>query len=113
MLELHENLKSLIVSDLDYSQMLLEMPLKQLVSVLKDKVLVLLKLMLLEKKIIIYSRTASVVSTFIMSLCSLIPGLLTFGGACITSNKIHTYLVSLLTNAIEMPRNVWSSFTSI
>jgi len=42
MLELYENLKSLIISNLDYSQMLLEMPLKQLVSVLKEKVEVLM-----------------------------------------------------------------------
>lgn len=38
MLELYESIKSLTKSNLDYSQMILEMPLKQLISTLKEKV---------------------------------------------------------------------------
>ena len=54
----------------------------------------ILKLIMLERKIVIYSHQASIVSSFILSLCSLIPGLIAFGGTQFNSNKIKSYLKS-------------------
>jgi len=54
--------------------------------------MVLLKLVLLERKILVYSRQESIVSAFILSLCSLVPGLLAFGGTHLNSKKIEDYL---------------------
>jgi len=48
---------------------------------------------MLEKRIIIYSQTASTVTTFILALCSLFPGLLVFNGNSISSPKLHAFLV--------------------
>jgi hypothetical protein len=47
----------------------------------------------MERKIIVYSHKASIVSSFILSMCSLIPGLLAFGGEHLISRKINAYLV--------------------
>lgn len=70
------------------------MPLKQLILFLKENLLVLLKMVILERKIVIYSHTPSVVSGFVLAFCSLIPGLLGFGGTQFTSTKIKAYLKS-------------------
>lgn len=53
-----------------------------------------LKLVMLERKVLVYSKKPSTVSTFVLSLISLIPGLLAFGGKSLTSVKIASYLKS-------------------
>eukprot|EP00826_Nyctotherus_ovalis_P014130 TRINITY_DN13901_c0_g1_i1.p1 TRINITY_DN13901_c0_g1~~TRINITY_DN13901_c0_g1_i1.p1 ORF type:complete len:361 (-),score=90.90 TRINITY_DN13901_c0_g1_i1:673-1623(-) len=54
--------------------------------------MVLLKLILLERKIIVYSHQESTASAFILALCSLMPGLLAFGGSHLNSKKVDNYL---------------------
>jgi hypothetical protein len=61
---------------------------------LKDNLVILLKLLILERKIVIYSNTPSIVSGFVLALCSLLPGLLGFGGTQFTSMRIKAYLKS-------------------
>ena len=81
-------------SNIEYASLFTGLPLRQLILTLKENLLVLLKLIILERRIIIYSHTPSTVSSFILALCSLIPGLLAFGGTQLTSAKIKTYLKS-------------------
>eukprot|EP00826_Nyctotherus_ovalis_P016228 TRINITY_DN14680_c0_g1_i2.p1 TRINITY_DN14680_c0_g1~~TRINITY_DN14680_c0_g1_i2.p1 ORF type:complete len:296 (-),score=70.04 TRINITY_DN14680_c0_g1_i2:41-928(-) len=49
---------------------------------------------MLERKVLVYSKKPSLASTFVLSLISLIPGLLAFGGKSLANAKITSYLRS-------------------
>lgn len=65
---------------------------RKLIYTLKDKIMILWKLILLESKILVYSKTASKVSSAIMAICSLFPGQLSFG--C-RDRILSSYMLSL------------------
>ena len=61
-------------STIKYSDLFTGFDLKRIVIYLKQNILTLLKLLLLEGKIVVYSQKASKVWTFVLSLFSLLPG---------------------------------------
>lgn len=66
------------VHNLDLAEVLVGTNLRGLFLLLKDRVFQLIKALLLEKRIIVFSLTPSVVSTFLLSLLALLPGALYF-----------------------------------
>lgn len=87
---------------------------RRLIYTLKDKVMMLWKLILLESKVLVYSKTASKVSSAIMAICSLFPGTLSF--AC-RDRILSSYMQSLkdygLPLAIFHENNVCAPYFSI
>jgi hypothetical protein len=67
----------------------------------KEKLFTLLKLILLEKKIVVYSHSSNNVCSFILSLVSLIPGNSLFN--LNIGNSVKNYYVR---NIIKFNRNV-------
>ena len=73
--------------------------LRKLVRILREKVLILWKLVLLEGRIIVFSRTASKVSSALTALLSLFPGQLCFSS---TAECFSQYKSSLLTYGLPL-----------
>lgn len=73
---LYENLNSLFDTQLDENDMYVGMSLRELIFHMKNNVLVLLKALLLEKRIIFYSKNTENLCSSQFSLVSLIPALL-------------------------------------
>lgn len=99
-------------ANVEYESLFTGFPLRHLVSFLKENILALLKLIVLERKVIIYSHRPSVVSGFILSVCALIPGLLGFGGERLNSRKVSACLVrfvGVLTSGGRKPRKCMAS----
>lgn len=92
--DLYTNIKAVNNVNIEYASLFTGFPLRQLMLFLKEHVMALLKLIIMERKVIIYSHKASIVTGFILSLCSLIPGLLGFGGEQLSSKKVSSYLKS-------------------
>jgi len=72
---------------------------RKLVRILRDKVLILWKLVLLEGRIIVFSRTASRVSSAITALLSLFPGQLCFASS---APLFQTYKSALLAYGLPL-----------
>lgn len=68
------SLKHISMTDFNYC-----FSLRTLLSLVKSRIFFILKMILLEKKVIIYSSRSINVCSFIFSLLSLIPGLISFG----------------------------------
>jgi hypothetical protein len=73
---LYDNLNSLFDTQLDENDMYVGMSLRELIFHMKNNVLVLFKALLLEKKIIFYSKNTENLCSSQFSLVSLIPALL-------------------------------------
>lgn len=73
---LYDNLNQLFSSKLDESVMYVGMSIRELIFRLGNNVLILLKALLLEKKIIFYSRSTEVLCASQFSLVSLVPALM-------------------------------------
>lgn len=76
---------------IEYTNLFLGFPLQKLVLAFKEKLFYLIKLLMLEKRIVVYSKQASAVSTFVLAVCSLFPGLLAF--TYDKSVKINNFIV--------------------
>ena len=72
--ELFANYKSISFKNLNISEIFMSFSLRKLFMFCKEKIFALIKLILLEKKIIVYSHISNNVCSFILSLISLIPG---------------------------------------
>lgn len=73
---LYDNLNQLFSTKLDENDMYVGMSLRELIFRLRSKVLILLKALLLEKKIIFFSNNTEVLCASQFSLVSLIPALM-------------------------------------
>lgn len=62
------------VPKIEYADFYTGLDLKRIVIYMKQNLLTVLKLMLLEGKIAVFSNKASKVSTFVLTLFSLLPG---------------------------------------
>jgi len=89
---LYCNIKAASTSNIEYSSLYNNLPIRQLIVFLKDQVFTLLKLIILERKVVIYSHRPSIVSGLIIALCSLLPGFLAFSGKQLSSKKIEWHL---------------------
>lgn len=76
---------------------------RKLVRILREKVLILWKLVLLEGRVIVFSRTASRVSSAVTALLSLFPGQLCFSSA---APLFHTYKSAL--QAYGLPLHIFN-----
>ena len=72
--DLYSNYPNNYMSRIQVSEILESFSLKRLIYFLKSKIFVLIKLILLEKRILIYSHVSNNVCTFIFSFLSLFPG---------------------------------------
>lgn len=72
--QLYANYESISFKNLNINEIFMSFSLRKLVMFCKDKLFTLLKLILLEKKIVVYSHVSNNVCSFILSLISLIPG---------------------------------------
>lgn len=73
---LYDNLNSMFSAKLDENTMYVGMSLRELIYRLRSNVLILLKALLLEKKIIFYSKNTEVLCASQFSLVSLVPALM-------------------------------------
>ena len=72
--QLYNNLDALSYKNININEILISFSLRKLLMFTKDKIFPILKLLLLEKKIVLYSQKSNNVCSFILSLISLIPG---------------------------------------
>jgi hypothetical protein len=72
--ELYANYKSISFKNINISEIFMSFSLRKLFMFCKEKIFTLIKLLLMEKKIIVYSHISNNVCSFILSLVSLIPG---------------------------------------
>lgn len=74
--ELYANYQSINISfqNLNINEIFMSFSLRKLFMFCKEKLFMILKLILLEKKIIVYSHVSNNVCSFILSIISLIPG---------------------------------------
>lgn len=72
--ELYNNYSNLSLSSLNINEVLISFSLKKLFFLCEEKIFTLMKLLMLEKKIAVYSHISSNVCSFIFSLLSLFPG---------------------------------------
>ncbi|XP_033639205.1 late secretory pathway protein AVL9 homolog [Asterias rubens] len=80
LMELYKSLNgSLTTGHLDDSQVFLDLPLRDLVLTFKHKVLVLFKLLLLERRVLFFAQPVHTLSTSLLSLVSLFPAMLEHG----------------------------------
>ncbi|KAI1299283.1 Late secretory pathway protein AVL9 -like protein [Halotydeus destructor] len=79
--ELYDNLNGIITRDLlQTSEVFLELSPKKLVNTFQHKVLILFKLLLLEKKVLVFGSPVKELCTTLLTLCSLMPGMIEGGG---------------------------------
>ena len=71
--DLYSNYPSNYMSRINVSEILESFSLKKLIFFMKDKIFTLIKLILLEKKILVYSHVSNNICTFIFSFLSLFP----------------------------------------
>lgn len=88
--DLYNNYANLSLSSLNINEVLISFSLKKLFFFCEEKIFTLMKLLMLEKKIVIYSHITSNVCSFIFSLLSLFPGN-SFFNLCFGEN-IRNYL---------------------
>jgi hypothetical protein len=72
--ELYANYESISFKNLNINEIFMSFSLRKLFMFCKEKLFAILKLILLEKKIIVYSHVSNNVCSFILSIISLIPG---------------------------------------
>jgi hypothetical protein len=72
--QLYANYESLSFKNININEILMSFSLRKLFMFCKDKLFTLLKLMMLEKRIVVYSHVSNKICSFILSLISLIPG---------------------------------------
>ena len=72
--DLYSNYSSNYLSKIKVSEILESFSLKRLISFTKDKIFSLIKLIMLEKKILIFSHISNNICSFIFSFLSLFPG---------------------------------------
>ncbi|XP_035689157.1 late secretory pathway protein AVL9 homolog isoform X1 [Branchiostoma floridae] len=91
--ELHDNLSGLLCSDLiDGPQVFIGLSARDLVLRFKHKLLVIFKLLLLERRVLFYSSPVGRLSTTLLSLLSLFPGVIQQGLSESVSHKIGTQI---------------------
>jgi hypothetical protein len=93
MQELYANYESLSFKNVNTSEIFMSFSLRKLFMFCKDKLFALLKMILLEKKIVVYSHVSNNVCSFILSLISLIPGNFLFN--LNIGNSVINYKVSI------------------
>ena len=72
--DLYSNYSSNYLSKIKVSEILESFSLKRLISFTKDKIFSLIKLIMLEKKILVYSHISNNICSFIFSFLSIFPG---------------------------------------
>lgn len=77
--QLYNNFQSIPNNNLNINEIYLTFSLRKLISFSKEKIWMLIKLILLEKKILIFGHSSGDVCNFIFTLISLFPGNLLFG----------------------------------
>ena len=77
----------------DYSELFIGISLKSLFLLYKEKVLVVLKAVLMEKRIIVYSNKPSSISSFILGLLALLPGGLHFNYDSLATNIVEVSIL--------------------
>ena len=91
--QLYNNFQTMQCSNLNINEIYLTFSLRKLVSFSKEKIWILIKLILLEKKILIFGHSSGDVCNFIFTLIGLFPGNLLFGFN--EGSKIQRYRKSL------------------
>ena len=72
--DLYSNYRISMMKSINVNEILASFSLKKLLSLTKDKIFSLIKLIMLEKKILVYSHISNNVCSFIFSFLSLFPG---------------------------------------
>jgi hypothetical protein len=72
--QLYANYESISFKNINLNEIMMVFSLRKLFMFCKEKLFSILNLLMLEKKIVVYSHISSNVSSFILSLISLIPG---------------------------------------
>ena len=88
--ELYNNVSWESFSKMDMNDIYLSFNVKKLLLFTKDKIFTIIKMILLEKKILVYSQVSGDVCSFIYNLISLIPGQLLFNLR--TGNSVKNYI---------------------
>ncbi|XP_076326765.1 late secretory pathway protein AVL9 homolog isoform X2 [Tachypleus tridentatus] len=78
--ETYKNLNSLLTPDLVWgAQVFLGLPARDLILTFKHKILLLFKLLLLERKVLFYNTGVRDLCSIVLTLCSLFPGMIEKG----------------------------------
>ncbi len=88
--ELYNNLNWDSFSKMDINDIFLTFNVKKLLLFTKEKIFTIIKMLLLEKKILVYSQVSGDVCSFIYNLISIIPGQLLFNLR--TGNSVKNYI---------------------
>lgn len=91
--QLYANYESISFKNININEIFMSFSLRKLFMFCKDKLFTILKLLLLEKKIVVYSHISNNICSFILSLVSLIPGNSLFNLNIGTSEK--NFLVNI------------------
>lgn len=74
LLEFYENANNHLTENIEYSDFITNSKTESFVAQYGGNILTLLKMILLEKKVVIYSKSAGKVSQFIIGILTLFPG---------------------------------------
>jgi hypothetical protein len=72
--QLYANYESISFKNINISEIFMSFSLRKLFMFSKEKIFAIIKMIMLEKKVVVYSHVSNNVCSFILSLISLIPG---------------------------------------
>jgi hypothetical protein len=104
--ELYANYESISFKNLNINEIFMSFSLRKLFMFCKEKIFAILKLILLEKKIIVYSHKSNNVCSFILSIISLIPGNILFN--LNLGSSVKNFNVRIFLNCLEIFICIWT-----
>jgi hypothetical protein len=103
--QLWANYECLSFKNININEILMSFSLRKLIMFCKEKIFIILKCILMEKKIVVYSHVSNKICSFILSLISLIPGNFLFNLSI--GNSVKNYMNSI--NKLGLPLKVFNS----
>jgi hypothetical protein len=105
--EFYKSANGFSKNSISYSDFISNIKINEITKFLGSNLLSLIKLLLLEKKVIAFSETASLVSEFMVGIISLLPGNILFNYT--EGREIHYFLESI--NRLGLPLKIFNNKT--